>query len=91
MGLLSIHHVTIAIYGRSFATTTSGSFTWQTFDDVGASPYGLVANSAPYEWYAADATSAFSPGDGAVLLRLRAGPPSNALIVNRVEVCFDAS
>ena len=90
-GLSSIRNVTIAIYGRSFITTSSGSFQWQTFDGVGASPYGSVANSAPYEWYPADATTEFSPGDSGVLLRLRAGPPSGSLIVNRVEVCFDAS
>ncbi len=83
--------MTLAIFGRSFSTTTSGSFSWQTFDGTGSSPWGTVANSAPYEWYAADATTEFSPGDGGVLLRIRAGPPSDALIVNRVEVCFDAS
>jgi len=90
-GLSSIRNVTIAIFGRSYATTTSGSFRWQTFDGIGASPSGSVANSAPYAWYRADATTEFSPGDSGVLLRLRAGPPSNALIVNRVEICFDAS
>ena len=90
-GLSSIRNVTIAIFGRSYATTTSGSFTWQTFSGTGAAPSGSVANSAPYEWYGANATSAFTPGDSGVLLRLRAGPPSNALIVNRVEICFDAS
>ena len=82
--------VTIAVYGRSFATTTSGSFTWQTFDGTGAAPRDLVSNSAPYEWYGADGTDAFSPGDDVVLLRLRPGPSSGALIVRRVEVCFDA-
>lgn len=90
IGLSSLSNVTVAIYGRSFATTTSGSFTWQTFDGTGASPYGSIANSTPYEWYTADATTEFSPGDGSVLLRLRAGPPSDALIVHRVEICFDA-
>lgn len=91
VGLTSIRNVTIAIYGRSFATTTSGSFEWQTFGGTGSSPYGSIANSTPYEWYRADATSEFSPDDSGVLLRLRAGGPSDALIVNRVEICFDAS
>jgi hypothetical protein len=90
-GLSSISDVSIGIYGRSFATTSSGSFRWQTFSGVGATPSGSVANSAPYEWYRGDATAAFVPGDSGVLLRLRAGPPSSALIVNRVEVCFTAS
>ncbi len=87
-GLSSLSGVTIAIYGRSFATTTSGSFTWQTFDGTGAAPSGSVANSAPYEWYLADATTEFSPGDDGALLRIYPGPPSGALIVNRVEICF---
>lgn len=91
VGLSSLRGATIAIYGRSFHTTASGSFRWQTFDGTGASPSGSVANSAPYEWYAADATAQFSPGDGSILLRLRAGPPSGTLIVNRVEICFDAT
>ena len=90
VGLSVIDGVTLAIYGRSFATTTSGSFSWQTFDGTGAAPTNLVSNSVPYEWYGADATDAFSPGDSGVLLRIYPGPSSDALIVNRVEVCFDA-
>ncbi len=89
-GLSSIRNVTISIFGRSFNTTASGSFSWQTFDDVGETPSGSIANSTPYEWYSGDATTAFSPGDTGVYLRLRPGPPSDALIVNRVEICFDA-
>jgi hypothetical protein len=90
-GLSSLRGVTLAIYGRSFNTTSSGSFEWQTFDGTGAAPWGLVANSAPYEWYGADATTEFTAGDAGVLLRIYPGGPSGALIVNRVEVCFDAS
>jgi len=90
-GLSSLRSVTLAIYGRSFNTTASGSFEWQTFDGTGAAPSGLVANSAPYEWYAADATTEFTAGDDGVLLRIYPGPPSGSIIVNRVEVCFDAS
>lgn len=88
--LSSVSNATLAIYGRSYNTTTSGSFTWQTFSGTGASPRGGVANSAPYEWYRADATGALPAGDDGTLLRIRAGPPSSALIVNRVEICFDA-
>jgi hypothetical protein len=91
IGLSSIKNVTLSIYGRSFNTTTSGSFSWQTFKGTGASPYGGVANSAPYQWYGANATAAFTPGDGGILLRIKAAGPSNALVVNRVEVCFDAT
>ncbi len=91
IGLSTIRNVTIAVYGRSYNTTTSGSFTWMSFDGSGASPYGGVSNSAPYEWYGANATAAFAPGNGGVLLRLEAGGPSNNLVVNKVEICFDAS
>ncbi len=90
-GLGPLSQVTIAMYGRSFDTTSSGSFTWQTFSGTGATPSGFVANSAPYQWYPADATAALPTGDDNILLRLEAGPPSNSLVVNRVEICFDES
>ena len=89
-GMGSLRGVTLAIYGRSYNTTASGSFTWMTFDGSGAAPSGSVANSAPYRWYRADATAAFRTGNGGVLLRISPGPPSGSLVVNRVEVCFDA-
>jgi hypothetical protein len=89
-GLSAIDRTTIAIYGRSYNTTTSGSFNWQTFNGTGAAPTNLVSNVAPYRWYQADATAAFRPGEATALVRLRAGPSSNALAVNRVEFCFDA-
>ncbi len=90
VGLSRIAGVTLALYGRSFNTGASGSFAWQTFAGTGAAPSGLVANSAPYRWYRADATAAFDPGNGSLLLRITPGPPSGALIVSRFEVCFDA-
>ena len=91
VGLSSIKSVTLSILGRSFNTTTSGSFTWQTFKGTGASPSGGVSNAAPYKWYGANATAAFTPGDGGIKLRIKAGGPSGSLVVNSVEVCFDAS
>jgi hypothetical protein len=89
-GLSAITNVSLAIYGRSFNTTTSGSFSWMSFDGAGTAPSGLVSNVAPYRWYRADASSAFRPGNGSVLLRIMPGPPSGALIVSRVELCFNA-
>jgi hypothetical protein len=89
-GLASISNVTIAVFGRSFNTTASGSYAWRTFTGMGAAPSGLVFNSAPYQWYRANATGQFVPGDGSVLLRITPGPPSGSLIVNRIEICFDA-
>jgi hypothetical protein len=88
VGLSSLSSVTIAIYGRSFDTTASGSFHWQTFHGTGSAPTNLVANSAPYEWYLADATSEIVAGDSGALLRIYPGPSSDALIVDRVEICF---
>ena len=58
------------------------------FDGAGAVDAGTVFNSAPYQWYAGDATSAFRAGNAGVLLRVSPGPPSGAIIVNRVELCF---
>ncbi len=91
VGVASIQSITLSIYGRSFNTTTSGSFNWQTFEDVGASPTNLVSNSAPYQWYSADATGMMSAGNGGVLLRIKAGPSSGVLVVNRIEICMQAS
>lgn len=90
-GVSSIQSITLSVYGRSFNTTTSGSFNWQTFEDVGASPANLVSNSAPYQWYSADATGMMSPGNGGVLLRIKAGPSSGVLVVNRIEICMQAN
>jgi hypothetical protein len=91
VGLSSIQSITLSIYGRSFNTTTSGSFNWQTFEDVGAAPTNLVSNSAPYEWYSADATGMMSAGNAGVLLRIKAGPSSGVLVVNRIEICMQAN
>ncbi|MBI5515303.1 MAG: hypothetical protein HY909_16110 [Deltaproteobacteria bacterium] len=89
-GLPAGTRATLAVYGRSFNTTTSGSFAWRTFAGTGAAPSGLVANSAPYRWYRADASAALVPGDASSLLRITPGPPSGSLVVARVELCFEA-
>lgn len=89
-GLPPVSQATVAIYGRSFNTTASGSFSWQTFDGTGATPSGSVSNVAPYQWYPGNATAALPAGNSGTLLRIRAGPPSGALIVRRVEICFNA-
>ena len=89
-GLPPVRKATIALYGRSYSTGSSGSFSWRTFSGSGASPYGGVANSTPYAWYTADATASLPAGDGGVLLRIEPEGPSNSLVVNEVEICFDA-
>ena len=78
---------TLSVYGRSFATSTSGSFSWQTFTGTGATATNFVANSAPYQWYSADMGGALVPGDDHVLLRIKAGPSSGSLVVQGVEIC----
>jgi hypothetical protein len=90
IGVATISSAKIAIYGRSFNTTASGSFNWQTFDDVGTTATNFVSNVAPYAWYAGDATTAIRPGKN-ILIRLKAGPSSGALVVNRIEICVQAT
>jgi len=89
-GVSVIHSATLSIYGRSYNTTASGSFHWQTFSGLGAAPTNLVSNAAPYQWYSANMPSAIGPGDNGILLRIKAGPNSNSLVVHRIELCLDA-
>jgi hypothetical protein len=90
-GISQITAARLAVYGRSYNTTTSGSFNWQTFEGVGAAPTNLVSNAAPYAWYTADMTTEISPGDSGVLIRIKAGPSSGSLAVNRIELCLQAN
>jgi hypothetical protein len=90
-GITTITSAKIAIYGRSFNTTASGSFNWQTLDDVDSTPTNFVSNVAPYAWYAGDATAAIRPGKASMLIRIKAGPNSGALVVNRIELCLQAT
>lgn len=89
VGLSSISSARLSIYGRSYNTTASGSFTWQTFKGTGASE--SISNVAPYRWYGGNATASFVPSDSGVLLRIKAGPPSGSLVVNKIELCMEAS
>jgi hypothetical protein len=91
VGVNAITKVTLSVYGRSFNTTTSGSFNWLTFVDSGSTTTNSVSNAAPYQWYSADVTSAVAPNDGGMRMRIKAGPSSNALVVNRIELCFMAN
>jgi hypothetical protein len=91
MGISSIQSAKLALYGRSFNTTASGSFNRQTFDGTGSTPTNAVSNVAPYAWYAGDMTTELTPGDNGVLLRIKAGPNSGALVVNRIELCMQAN
>jgi len=90
-GVSTIARATLSIYGRSFNTTTSGSFNWQTFVGTGSSPTDSVSNVAPYRWYSADMTTEIAPNDASTLIRIKAGPSSDVLVVNRIELCLVAS
>jgi hypothetical protein len=90
-GITSIAKATLSIYGRSYDTTASGSFSWQTFDGVNATPFDFVSNAAPYQWYSADMTTEIGPGENNVLVRIKAGPSSGALVINQVEICMVAN
>jgi len=90
VGVTQIASAKLAIYGRSFNTTASGSFNWQTFDGTGSTPTNAVSNVAPYAWYAGDMTTEISPNDNGVLIRIKAGPNSGSLVVNRIELCMQA-
>lgn len=91
VGLSQISTATLSIFGRSYNTTSSGSFHWQTFVGTGSSASNLVSNAAPYQWYSADMTSALVAGDDGALLRIKAGPSSNSLVVHRIELCVQAT
>ena len=88
VGVPTIAKATLAIYGRSYNTTASGSFNWQTFDGTGSTPTNSVANSVPYQWYAADISTEIHAGDSGVLIRVKAGPGSDSLVVNLIELCI---
>ena len=90
-GVTTISQATLSIYGRSYDVTTSGSFNWQTFLGTGSSPTDSVSNVAPYQWYSADMTTEISAGNTGVLIRIKAGPNSGSLVVNRIEICMTAS
>ncbi len=44
-GVSQITKATLSIYGRSFNTTTSGSFNWQTIDGTGSTATSSISNA----------------------------------------------
>lgn len=91
VGVHRINSVTLSIYGRSYSTGSSGSFNWMTFTGSGSTVTNYVSNTTPYRWYPADATASINPDDGGILMRVKAGGSSGSLVVNRLELCIDAS
>lgn len=90
VGITSITSATLSLYGRSYDVSTNGSFDWQTFDGTGQTATDFVSNVPPYQWYSADMTTEVAPGENNVLVRIKAGPSSNSLVVNQVEICLVA-
>jgi hypothetical protein len=90
VGLTSITSATLSLYGRSYDVSTNGSFNWQTFDGTGQTTTDFVSNVPPYQWYSADMTTEIGPGENNVLVRIKAGPSSDSLVVNQVEICLVA-
>jgi hypothetical protein len=90
-GVSSITKATLSLYGRSYNTTSSGSFNWQTQVDVGSTATNSVSNAPPYKWYAGDVISAVPSSHGTLLMRVKAGPSSGAMVVNRLELCIQGT
>lgn len=84
-----IHAVTLALLARSNTPNVSSSFQWSGGHGSGKSPPGSVGATATNVWVQADATRELGAVDFHDVLRITAGPPSNTLIVQRIELCID--
>ena len=93
-GLTQIKSATLSMYGRSYNTTTSGSFeAWSPIYGSIFAPQSSISNAWPYQWKSVDYTANVNVGDtpGLTGIRFKAGPSSNELIINTVELCIDGS
>jgi hypothetical protein len=91
-GLTQINGARFSMYGRSYDTTTSGSFeAWTPLYGSASSPTNSVSNAWPYAWTTVDFTGFVQVGDdpGLTGIRLYAGPNSNDLAIHTVELCID--
>ena len=94
VGLTQIKSATLSMYGRSYNTTTSGSFeAWSPIYGSIFAPQNSISNAWPYQWKSVDYTANVNIGDspGLTGIRFKAGPSSNDLIINTVELCIDGS
>jgi hypothetical protein len=89
-GISSITSATLSLYGRSYDPASAGSFSWRTYDGRNSTPADFVSNATPYQWYSADMTAEIGPGENDVRVRIKAGPSSDTLVVNEVELCLVA-
>lgn len=89
-----IKGATLSVYGRSYNTTTSGSFDgWSPIYGDVKSQTNSHSNAWPYQWVSVDYSANVKVGDppGLTGLRLYSGPNSNDLVINTVELCIDGS
>jgi hypothetical protein len=92
VGLTAITRATLSIYGRSYATASSGSFEgWTPIHGTSVGVQNSVSNAWPYRWYSIDFTGRVLPGDdpGLTGIRLYARGGSNSLVINQVELCIE--
>jgi hypothetical protein len=82
---------TVVACGGVIGCAASGSFNWLSFTDSGQTATDFVSNVPPYRWYLADIGDTIAAGDAGVRVRIKAGPSSGALAVNRIEICLAAS
>lgn len=93
VGLTQIKKATLSMYGRSYNTTTSGSFNaWSPLYGDNPSPTNSISNAWPYAWTTID-FAGVKVGDspGLTGIRFYSGPNSSNLIINTVELCIDGS
>lgn len=93
-GLSQIKSATLSMYGRSYNTTTSGSFeAWSPIYGSIFAPTNSISNAWPYQWKSVDYTANVQVGDtpGLTGIRFKAGPSSYDLVINTVELCIDGS
>lgn len=93
-GLTRISSATLTMFGRSYSSTTKGSFRAKSpLHGTIATPANAVDSAWPYDWTSVDYTANVRVGDAKAdtAIQLYAGPSSNNLIINTVELCLDAS
>jgi hypothetical protein len=91
-GLHTIRSASVSVYGRSYDTTTSGSFeAWTPTYGSAATPTDSMSNAWPYAWTTVDFTGYVNPGDppASTGIRLYSGPSSSTIVVHTVELCID--
>ena len=89
-GLTHVNSATLAVYGRSYSTGSSGSFeAWSPAGPSISSPVNSVSNAWPYTWTAIDFTPIADPTLMPYGIRLYPRGSSSNLVISTVELCID--